>query len=1275
MEYRVLGSLEVLDRSGHRLPLGGAKQQTVLASLVLRAGRTVPLERLVDELWERPPKTAAKTVQVYVSRLRHELEGAIESRRGGYALVLDGDDLDLTQFEQIAGQGRSALDAGDCERAARLLENALAIWRGPALSGLTSKSLRLEAERLEELRLQALEDRLEADLGRGRGREVVAELRSLVAEHPLRERLRAQLMLALYRSGRQSDALDVYRETRALLADELGLEPGEDLRRLERQMLAHDPELEPVGSELPSITTAAPIAAPPAQEPFRGRRPATVVFADVVDSTTLGELLDPESVHRIFEEYSEIAREIFERHGGEVEKFIGDAVVAFFGLTELHEDDALRAVSAAVELREAVMVLRDDLATATGIELGIRIGVNSGDVFVGGGAGRETFATGDSVNVAARLEQEARAWEILLGDGTYRLVAGGVRAEPLDPLAVKGRSAHVHAWRLLELIGPEQVVTRPTTPFVGRGPEREALREAFELAREERTCRLCTIVGPAGIGKTRIAREVISEVGRDATVAVGRCLSYGEGVTYRPLIEIVRQLAGDDLEEIIPTLIGERETADLVVQRMLGLVGLSDVTVPAEETFWAMRKVFEAVAAERPLILCFEDVHWAEPLLLDLIEYLVGFSTGTPLFVLCLARPEILETRPSWAVNEGPRTVVALHALSNEDAQALVLSLASGELEREGADRIIRTAEGNPLFLEQLVAADEERGETASIPPSIQAVLAARIASLDGAERAVLERASVEGRSFTWSSVGALLSESDRAALGKHLMALVRRQLIQPDPSASSVEDAFRFTHVLIQEAAYDGLPKEVRADLHERLARQIDANPDSEDEVVGFHLERSYNWRAELGLVGERERSLAAEATVRLERAGHKAFVLGDPAACGKLLERAVSLLAPDDAARLALLPTLGAALFEAGRLADADRVLTEAIERAAGDELLGARARVEQQFVRIQAEGGGSIAEREHVVEMALRVFERYGDELGRCRAWCLRALGDWIRGQVAKADEAWRQGAEHARRARDERELFEILAWRASAAPIGPTPVPQAINRCAEIRAQVQSSPLAVAQMLPPYAALYAMQGEFEAARSLVSEANAIHGELGRMYTVGLAHFEATVEMLAGQPAVAEQRLRRAYDRLDEMGEKALLATTAAMLSEALYLQDRLEEAEAFCRASCAAASAEDLSAQAEWRGVQAKIHARRDLTEEAEALAREAVELVADTDFLGNRGKALLDLGEVLQLCEDTVSANASIRAALEVYEQKGDRVSAERARSRLGGVSSGHRSRR
>jgi class 3 adenylate cyclase len=1261
MEYRVLGSLEVVDGSGRRLSLGGARQQTVLASLILRAGRTVPLERLVEELWEKPPETAAKTVQVYVSRLRRELDaGAIESRRGGYSLVLDGDQLDLARFEQIAGEGRTALVAGDCERAAQLLRDALALWRGPALSGLSSETLRREAERLEELRLQALEDRLEADLGLGRERDVVAELQPLVAEHPFRERLRAQLMLALYRSGRQTEALEVYRETRNLLADELGLEPSDELRRLERRMLAHDPELE---LTLPRPVAHALEPAPP-EQPIRARRPATVVFADVVDSTGLAEQLDPESMHGVLDRYSRISAALLERHGGTVEKFIGDAIVGIFGVAALHEDDALRAVRAAVELRDAAAELGEELKRTRGIDFAVKVGINSGDVFVATGSQRETFATGDPVNVAARLEQVAEADEILLGERTYRLVQAHARAEALGPLALKGRREKVNAWRLLELTAEEHPPTRPATPFVGRMRDLEELREALARTREDHVCRLCTIVGPAGIGKTRLARELLAEVGGSATVAIGRCLSYGEAITYNALIEIVKELAGEDPDGPIAELIADADEAELVARRLRATIGLSEETAPPEETFWAVRRLFEAVARERPLVAVVEDVHWAEPLLVDLLEYLVSFCAAAPIFLLCLARPELLETRSSWAAPHANRSLVVLEELSESAARELVESLASGELQRLDAERIVQTAEGNPLFLEQLVATLAERGES-ELPPSVQAVLAARIASLDPGERTVLERAAVEGRNFKWSSVATLLPEAERAGLGQHLMALMRRQLIQPDPSAFAGEDAFRFNHVLIQEAAYSGLPKELCAELHERLANRLALT--HEDEIVGYHLEQAYRCREQLGLVGDHERELAQEAKIRLEAAARKALLRGDAAAASGLLERAASLLSPDDPSRLDLLPTLGAALFEAGRLGDADRVLTEAVERSV-DDLLEARARVEQQFVRLQTHTG-AIDDVQRVADTALEVFEQRGDDFGQIRAWCLKAFSAWIGGHAAKADEAWRRGAEHARRAGEKRELFEILDWRASAAVVGPTPVDEAIELCLEIREQVRSSPVAIAETLHPLAVLHAMRGEFDAARSLVREGNAIIDELGRIYSAGISHHEAFVELLAGQPEVAEERLRRAYGTLQEMGEKTLLATTAAMLAQTIYAQDRPEEAWHFCQVSRETAADEDLSAQVVSRAASAKILARQGRGDEAEALAREAVQLAARTDFLTHHGDAFLDLAEVLELNGRPAEAEAAVREGLQLYRRKGDLVSAERAESRLAQVRS------
>jgi tetratricopeptide (TPR) repeat protein len=531
----------------------------------------------------------------------------------------------------------------------------------------------------------------------------------------------------------------------------------------------------------------------------------------------------------------------------------------------------------------------------------------------------------------------------------------------------------------------------------------------------------------------------------------------------------------------------------------------------------------------------------------------------------------------------------------------------------------------------------------------------------------VLERAAVEGRNFKWSSVATLLPDSERSGLGQHLMALMRRQLIQPDPSAFAGEDAFRFSHVLIQEAAYAGLPKELCSELHERLANRLALTQDGEDEIVGYHLEQAFRCREQLGLVDDRERGLAREAKNRLEAAARKALLRGDPAAAGTLLERAVLLLTPDDPARLDLLPSLGVALFEAGQLSDADRVLTEAIEHAP-DELLQARAHVEQQFVRLQAEPG-AIDEAHEVAARTLSVFQQRSDDSGQSRAWSLRASVAWIVGRAGSADEAWRRAAEHARRADETRELFEILAWRASAAVLGPTPVDEAIQLCLDIRSQVRSSPVAVAETLHPLGVLHAMNGDFDTARSLIREGNAIIEELGRIYSAAISHHEAFVEMLAGRPEVAEERLRRAYEMLEQMGGKDLLAYTSALLAQVIYLQNRLEEAAHFCRVTREAAADEDVLAQVVGIGAYAKILARQGRREEAETLARGAGELAARTDFLVHHGDAWLDLAEVLQLNEEPQEAVNALRAGLKLYEQKGNLVSAKRARMRLEGARS------
>jgi DNA-binding SARP family transcriptional activator len=1268
MDFRILGPLEVLDE-GHRVALGGDKQRALLGLLLVNAGETLSTDRLIDELWgERPPATAAKTVQVHISRLRKALaagagngsEAVVVTREHGYQLEIDPERLDAHRFERLLAEGRSELAADRPERAAPALEEALTLWRGQPLADLAYEAFaQAEIARLENLRAAALEQLIEAKLALGRHLEVIGELEALIAEHPYRERLRAQLMLALYRSDRQADALQAYQDTRIALTEELGIEPGERLRELERAILGQDPALALVEVETPE-PPEEPEPPPPTAGPApSARRLVSIVFADLVGSTGLAERLDPESMHRVLDRYADVCGEVIERHGGAVEGFIGDAVVGVFGLTEVHEDDALRAVRAAVELRDASAELSAELARERGVEIAMKLGVESGEVFLGAGARRSRFAAGDVFNVAARLQGVAPGGEILLGQNIHELVRDSVRVERLEPLALKGRSAKVQAWRLIELLD-DQLWLRPSrSPFVGRRRELEELRAAFDGARAVPGCSAVTVVGPAGMGKSRLARELAGDVGDDATVVVGRCPAYGEGVAYRPLADIVGQLGGSSPRQRVEELLeGDESTARLV----LGAIGLSDGPAQPEETFWAVRRMLERAALERPLVVIVDDVHWAEPTLLDLLEYLVTFSSGHAILLLCLARPDLLEVRPAWMGPHSNASLLELRALSDSEARKLVEHAGAGELVSGTAARIVETAEGNPLFLEQLVAVGAEDGGD-TLPSSIQAVIAARIDRLEPGERAVLEHASVQGRSFYVGAVADVLTEGDASGIATHLVSLVRKQLVRAERSQLPGQDAFRFTHVLIREAAYHGLPKQRRAEMHEHLASWLEAAPgaDSEsvaaDETLGYHLGEAYRYHAELGLVGERERALAKAGAARLASAADAALLRGDPHAGARLLERAASLLESDPAACGELLPALGAALFEAGRMSDAARILDEAIARAP-EPRLRARAQVERELVRLETETSVGTEQAESVVDAVMPLLEREGDDYGMSRVWLLRGWLAYELGHVASADESWCESAESLRRARRRRELFEVIGWRALAAVLGPTPVDDAIARCEEFRELVHASPSATASTLNPLAVLHAMKGDFETAEGLLREAGEMLHELGGIGS-GVSHLETWVRLLAGRPGLAEARLRADIDTLSSMNAEGALATTTALLAQVVYAQGRMEEAGELCRVTERRAAEEDIMTQVTWRGVQAKVLAHEGRCEEGEALAREAVALAEPTDLLLHRGDAMLDLAEVLRSCQRPEESDHAARTALELYELKGNLAAAAR----------------
>jgi class 3 adenylate cyclase/tetratricopeptide (TPR) repeat protein len=949
------------------------------------------------------------------------------------------------------------------------------------------------------------------------------------------------------------------------------------------------------------------------------RKTVTVLFCDVTGSTALGESVDPEALRGLLARYFERMKAIVERHGGTVEKFIGDAVMAVFGVPVAHEDDALRAVRAAAEMREAL----------PGLDVQARIGVNTGEVVTGT---EERLATGDAVNIAARLEQAAAPGEVLLGAPTLALVREAVEVEEVEPLALRGKAEPVAAYRLLRV--QEAPERRHETRFVGRERELELLREAWEQARTERRCELVTVVADAGVGKSRLVAELLDRV--DATVVRGRCLPYGEGITYWPVVEVLKQL-------------GVMPADEAAAASIRSLLGETEVQTSAEEIAWAVRKTFEQAAGERPLAVLFDDVHWGEETFLDLVEHVALLSTGAPLLLACVARPEFLERRPQWPVT------LRLGPLPADDVEELIPSRIGAEVRQ----RIARAAGGNPLFITEMLALTGDAQANVVVPPTLQALLAARLDQLEPPERGVLERGAVEGEIFHRGAVQALAP--DEPQVTPRLATLVRKELIRPEAPQLPGEDGFRFRHLLIRDAAYDALAKATRAELHERFAHWLEEHGAALvelDEILGYHLEQAYRYRRELGL--DDDGALAAAARRRLTAAGVRARLRADELAAVNLLERAVALV-PADEIDLALEMDLLEALYWAGRGGAAlDRARSLA-ERAAGggDRIAELCARIKEGVFRLSLEPEGAAEQLAVLLDESLPEFEDAGDDVALYVAY--HALGQ-IRNMHAQLDasrDAYERAAAHAKRAGHP---YEFLNWRAAGRFYGPTPVSEVLAWLDEQEARdVRHHRLDIRRSLA-----LAMLGRFEEARSIMRDVRARVTERGGSFDLAnlLGQDSIDLALLAGDPAAGVECGLEAMRLYGELGEQALASTAAGRLAQALYELDRLDEAEIWAGRAAELGSSDDATTQALWRQVKAKVVARRGEHAEAERLAREALAIAEETDQLNYVAEAYADLGEVLALAGRADEAAAAFAEALARYERKENLVMAERTRARL-----------
>ncbi len=942
------------------------------------------------------------------------------------------------------------------------------------------------------------------------------------------------------------------------------------------------------------------------------RKVVTVVFCDVVGSTALGEAVDPEALQALLAGYFERMKAIVESHEGSVEKFIGDAVMAVFGVPQVHEDDALRACRAAVEMRAAFP------------ELGVqgRIGVNTGEVVTGT---EERLATGDAVNVAARLQNAADPDEILIGEATLELVRGAVEIDPVEPLQLKGKAEPVAAHRLVSVHeAPER---SHESRFVGRDRELGLIREAWERALTGQ-CELVTVIGDPGIGKSRLVAEALATL--DVRVVRGRCLPYGEGITYWPVVEVIKQLDAAPSDPVAAGSIGS-------------LLGETAQSTSAEEIGWAFRKLLEEQA---PLVVVFDDIQWGEQTFLDLVEGVALLSAGSPILLLCMARPELLVQRADWPIT------LRLEPLPAAAVDELIAPLPS-----DLRERISHAAGGNPLFLTEMLAMADETHDV-DVPPTLRALLAARLDQLEPPERAVLERGAVEGELFHRGAVQALAPEETQ--ITPRLALLTRKDLIRPDRAQLPGDDGFRFRHLLIRDAAYEALPKSTRVDLHRRFAEWLEqrgADLIELDEILGFHFEQAHVYAAELGLVDESE-DLAARAAVHLRTAGERAADRGDAAAAVKLLGRASGLIPKEDPAQREVRVELASALVERGELKPAQSIFGKVVDdaSAAGDEVAEWRARVGLVAVGLWL-NESDIGAGGELVRKAIPVLERHRDDLGLARAWFLVGLTDFWQGK--SGDEAFARGLACARRARSGRDEAQILNWLLVSGWYGPTPAHEALARCRDVLEQTSSRQVeAVART--EQGALLALSGRFDEARESWKTGAAILEELGLPIAwAGVSQELFDIERLAGDLPAAEAVLREACDVLEELGEKGFLSTRAACLGLCLALQDRPAEAEPFVELARQTMAADDWNTLNLVHMTRAAALMSQGSLSEAEEHARQALAAVAECDIPNYKGDSLVQLADILAALGRPDEATAAYVEALELYEQKENLVAAKR----------------
>ena len=957
------------------------------------------------------------------------------------------------------------------------------------------------------------------------------------------------------------------------------------------------------------------------------RKTVTVLFCDVVGSTALAERSDPEVMRGVMSRFYAAVREPVERNGGVVEKVIGDALMAVFGIPTVREDDALRALRAALEMRDAVREMG---------EIQARIGVNTGDVLARDPTQGESLVVGDAVNVAARLEQGAAPGDVLVGEATWALVGHAAHGEQVAPIAAKGKREPLLAWRL-DGVDPEARSHRRRLdlPMVGRDAESDLLRWALERTSRAHRPHLVTVIGQPGIGKSRLTAE-LPRLGDELTILTGQCRAITESSSLEPLLEVARAALPDgrSVAEGVAALMPGDEDAAAVAACLHRAAGAPDVA-------WAVSRLIGALAGTRTVVVVLEDVHWASGLLLDIVEQLLGDSRRRALLVVCTARPELSDRRPAWGT--GANTIsVALERLDDTDTRRL-LSYASPGLEAGQAERIVAAAEGNPLFAEHLAALVGDEAAAAGLPRSLHVLLAARLEALPEPEQEVVGVAAVAGRDFQVAAVEALVGRPVDGELDR----LAQRELVEPTTAGWH-----RFGHALLQDAAYGLLPKARRSELHVRLARWLDAD-EAGDALVGDHLERAYGLQTELGMVGDATARLGEEAGTRLAAAGRRADTMGDPRRARFLLERALDLLPERSPERAAAMVELAAAGWNLLPRDDLSSLLADGAQLAAE---LGARAvELRARVLRLGAvpETSSDFADERNVIvqaNAALEELEAMNAPRAVATALCARAEAEWWLGRAGDGVASVRRAIGVLRDA-DEDSVW-ALAILGAAIVDSPMPVSEAEGILAELMAELGVRPTVRSELIQGQAMLALLRGQDSEAWRLYDVALGIEQDLGRTRTWRLTDQRRLMLLRAGRFEEARAVISPIIAEHESRGTLAIAAVSWSWLAlvevrlgnvvaagiAAHTALERIEGVEAYEATTRAHLALSEVSlATADVDG--------------AVASARGAVAMAESGDWLILNAEARLALARALDAAGEADAAEAQARAAVDLFRAK------------------------